>query len=245
MRDLCVVSVVKVKKTSRAGLTYSQTVPLDPRPQGQVRGAAEPAEGLRCSGIAPSCPSRRQINVFCGANHLPISMRQRSDCVPKHGSHLLTPQLPVEASSSSWSGGYLLLMFVICACLWCLQEDVGLGVRKRDPQVGNDEILVPNVFNQADGEGSSSPTHKVGEEIRKVGFLDAEGEENSAVVDAEAEREGFLAWKRVEPDCKVTKEAALHTARRIKEAVVVMEPYPHVQVGTPSMACSLGSRVWV
>jgi len=61
-------------------------------------------------------------------------------------------------------------------------------------------------------------------------LLDAGGEEKSAVVDAEAEREGFLAWKRVEPDCKVTKEAALHTARRIKEAVVVMEPYPHVQV---------------
>ena len=72
-------------------------------------------------------------------------MRERWDCVPKHGSHLLTPQLPVEASSSSSSYGYLSLLFIIGACLWCLQEDVGLGVRKRDPQVGNDEMLIPNI----------------------------------------------------------------------------------------------------
>ena len=40
----------------------------------------------------------------------------------------------------------------------------------------------------------------------------------------------FFAWKRVKPDCVVTEAAAMHSARQIRGAKLVMSPYPHVQV---------------
>ena len=43
--------------------------------------------------------------------------------------------------------------------------------------------------------------------------------------------EDFFTWKGVEPDCKVTVAAVEFTAERIREATLVMEPYPHLQVG--------------
>ena len=44
------------------------------------------------------------------------------------------------------------------------------------------------------------------------------------------EMDKFFGWKRVKPKCKVGAKALAHTAKRIREAELVLDPYPHVQV---------------